>query len=103
MYISPTLPAAGGLWPIQAPPQAQALASMHIGSGPGVSGLSAMQVKPLWPSRSVRGVPSACIVTMVASEDTLAGAAFIALSISFWSSAAVGLAAGVAPAAGRAY
>ena len=55
---------------------------MHIGSGPGVVGLSAMQVKPLLPLRTVRNVPSGCGATTVASADTLAGAACIALAMS---------------------
>src|SRR6187455_2437583 len=52
---------------------------MHIGSGPGVSGLSAMHVNPFVPLRTVRIFPSASIATMVASFATPAGAAVIAL------------------------
>src|SRR5258708_38956245 len=82
MYIKPTLPAAGGLWSIQECTQAMALASMHIGSGPGVAGLSGMQVNPFVPLRIVRILPSASIATNVAPFATLAGAAFIALAMS---------------------
>src|SRR5258708_29556537 len=82
MYMKPTLPAAGGWWPIQECTQAMALASMHIGSGPGVAGLSGMQVKPFVPLRSVRREPLASMATTVAPFATLAGAAFIALAMS---------------------
>src|SRR6185295_7585227 len=69
-------------WPIQAIAQPIAFSSMHIGSGPGVAGLSAMQVKPPRPRRTVRIVPSARIATIVALRETAAGAADIALAIS---------------------
>src|SRR4249919_1638962 len=85
MYISPTLPEGGGLWPIHAPAHVSAEASMHIGSGPGVVGLSAMQVKPLVPARTVRRVPSGFAATTAAPAATLAGAACIALRMSSWS------------------
>src|SRR5580704_2597589 len=78
----PTLPAVGVLWPTQAWTHSIALASAHIGSGPGVAGLSGMQVKPLVPLRSVRILPSASIATMVAFLPTAAGAALMALLIS---------------------
>src|SRR4051794_39872763 len=81
MYIRPTVFAGGVPWLIQAIAQAVAFASMHIGSGPGVVGLSAMQVKPLLPRRTVRIAPWAPIATMVASRATAAGAADIALRI----------------------
>src|SRR6185437_7576298 len=81
MYMKPTFPAAGALCDIQAPAHANALASMHIGSGPGVAGESGMQVQPLWPFRSVRILPAAPIATMVASFATAAGAARSALAI----------------------
>src|SRR5437879_12896322 len=58
-----------------------AFSSMHIGSGPGVSGLYAMHVKPLLPLRKVRILPSAPMATMVACCATLRGAADIALAI----------------------
>src|SRR3990172_3921987 len=55
---------------------------MHMGSGPGVAGLSGMQLKPFVPWRSVRILPSASMATMVAPFATLLGAADIALAIS---------------------
>src|SRR5437660_10666735 len=82
MYMNPTFPAGGVSWLIQACAQAMALASMHIGSGPGVAGLSGMQVKPFVPLRTVRMVPSASMATTVAPFATLGGAAFIALAMS---------------------
>src|SRR5512135_2948786 len=81
MYMNPTLPCGGSLCAIQAPAHAKALASMHIGSGPGVAGLSGMQVKPFVPLRNVRMLPEASIATIVASLETFAGAARIALAI----------------------
>src|ERR1043165_8351606 len=81
MYMKPTLPAGGALWPIQAPAHSIAFLSMHIGSGPGVVGLSGMQVQPFLPSRRVFIAPSGCASTIVASPETEAGAAAIALSI----------------------
>src|SRR5258708_39815565 len=87
MYIRPTLPAAGVLWPTQALIHSSALASAPIGSGPGVAGLSGMHVKPLVPLRRTRILPSASIATMVAFFPTAAGAALMALLIS---SASVG-------------
>src|SRR6202035_838802 len=71
---------------------------MHIGSGPGVAGLSGMQVKPFVPLRSVRIFPSASIATIVAFLPTAAGAALIALLISSASDGAA-LAAGLAVSA----
>src|SRR5271169_3481415 len=58
---------------------------MHMGSGPGVAGLSGMQVNPFVPSRNVRIWPSAPIATIVAFALTFLGAARIALLIIFWS------------------
>ena len=55
--------------------------SMHIGSGPGVFGLSGMQVNPFVPLCSVRIFPSASIATTVAPFATLGGAALLALAI----------------------
>src|SRR3979411_1294039 len=66
---------------------------MHIGSGPGVAGLSGMQVKPFVPLRSVRILPSASMATIVAFLPTAAGAALIALLI-MSASARAALAAG---------
>src|SRR5687768_14771873 len=54
---------------------------MHIGSGPGVAGLSGMQVKPLLPLRRVFIVPSGLAATIVAFLATASGAADIALVI----------------------
>src|SRR5690349_13568366 len=53
---------------------------MHIGSGPGVAGLSGMQVQPLLPSRRVAIDPSASACMMVASREMDSGAADIALA-----------------------
>jgi hypothetical protein len=53
---------------------------MHIGSGPGVAGLSGMQVQPFLPARKVAIVPSAFGSTIAASWAIEAGAADIALS-----------------------
>src|SRR2546428_482417 len=54
---------------------------MHIGSGPGVVGLSGIHVNPFVPLRRVRMLPSDSIATTVAPFATLAGAAFMALAI----------------------
>src|SRR5271165_2597811 len=82
MYINPTFPAGGVLWFRYASIQSPAFLSQHIGSGPGVSGLSGMQVKPLDPLRSVRIPPFGSGATMVAFSATFFGAAFMALAIS---------------------
>src|ERR1700692_1345856 len=58
-----------------------AFLSMHMGSGPGVAGLSGIHVNSLVPLRSVRILPWASIVTMVAFLATPAGAALMALFI----------------------
>src|ERR1700680_1281780 len=87
MYMRPILPLAGVLWPIHAPAPSIAALSIHIGSGPGVAGLSGMQVNPFVPSRNVRIVPSAFIATIVAAALTFFGAACIALWIIFLSAA----------------
>src|SRR6478736_6178994 len=79
MYMKPTLPAGGAFFSTHAMTQSTDCLSMHMGSGPGVAGLSGMQVKPLVPLRSVRILPSASMTMTVASFATLAGAAFIAL------------------------
>src|SRR4051812_16793340 len=81
MYMRPTVLAGGVPWLIKAPTQVIPFASMHIGSGPGVTGLSAMQVKPLLPRRTVRIWPLAPMATMVAPRDTDGGAAAMALRI----------------------
>ena len=69
----------GGLWPIHACAHLAALASMHIGSGPGVAGLSGMQVQPLLPLRSSVILPSAPTVITDALCAIDAGAADSAL------------------------
>src|SRR3989344_4978908 len=81
MYMKPILPGTGGLCAIHAWTQSMAFLSMHMGSGPGVAGLSGMQVKPFVPWRRVRIFPSASIATMVAPFAIFAGAAAIALAI----------------------
>src|SRR5215475_9966323 len=58
-----------------------AAGSMHIGSGPGVAGLSGMQVKLLVPLRRVRIFPGESMATIVACLPTLGGAADSALAI----------------------
>src|SRR4051794_8746259 len=57
-----------------------ALASKHIGSGPGVVGASGMQVQPLVPLRTTVMVPLASAVTIDASCASDAGAADSALA-----------------------
>jgi hypothetical protein len=54
---------------------------MHIESGPGVTGLSGMQVQPFFPSRSVVVLPLSSIVTIAASCAIEAGAAASAPAI----------------------
>src|SRR4029077_8747070 len=82
MYMNPTFPAGGVLWCRYASIQSPAFLSQHMGSGPGVSGLSGMHVKPVAPLRSVRIPPFGSGDTMVASSATFLGAAFMALAIS---------------------
>src|SRR3954451_14136661 len=67
---------------IQAVAHSSPFWSMHIGSGPGVAGLSGMQVKVLLPLRMVRIFPSGPTATMAASCATAGGAADIALLMS---------------------
>src|SRR5712671_2061867 len=88
MYMNPTFPAGGVLWFRYASIQSPAFLSQHIGSGPGVAGLSGIHVKPLLPLRSVRIPPFGSGVTMVAFSATFFGAAFMALAISSSSVAA---------------
>src|SRR6478609_5351640 len=95
MYMTPALSVGGGLCPTQAMTKSIAFASKHIGSGPGVSGASGMQVKPLVPLRNSAILPSAPIVTIAASLATAAGAADSALAMG-------SLAATVAEAVGEA-
>src|ERR1039457_580895 len=80
MYINPTFPAGGVLWFRYASIQSPAFLSQHIGSGPGVAGLSGIQVKLLDPLRSVRIPPVGSGATMVAFSATFLGAAFMALA-----------------------
>src|SRR4051794_17037009 len=80
MYIRPTLLAGGGLCAIHASAHFMPLASMHIGSFPGVCGLSGMQVQPLVPWRTVVTAPLASIVMIAASCAIDAGAADCALA-----------------------
>src|SRR5512132_671359 len=80
--MNPTFPVSGALCDIHAPAHAIAFLSRHIGSGPGVAGLSGMHVKLLVPARSVRMVPSAAMLTIVAFFETDAGAALMALAMS---------------------
>src|SRR5580704_7445635 len=82
MYMNPTFPAAGAVCEIQACAHSSAAGSMHIGVGPGTSGLVGMQVKSLVPLRSVRILPSAVMATMVAWLPTFGGAADSALAMS---------------------
>src|ERR1700758_5089111 len=91
---------------------------MHIGSGPGVAGLSGMHVKLLVPLRTVRILPPSSMTTIVACLPTFGGAADSALAMSLaslgaalaaaafaagWSaaSATTAHAASVAPASNR--
>src|SRR5262245_49800166 len=98
MYITPVF-FGGSACLAQAITQSMALASMHIGSGPGVVGLSGMQVKPFSPLRSVRMAPAASMAITVAPLPTASGAAFMALATSASSEGPAGL-AGAAAAAG---
>src|SRR5579859_6766164 len=82
MYMNPTLPATGVFFSIQAVAHSSAFLSMHIGSGPGVVGLSGMQVKPLVPLRTSRILPWSSIATIVACFEIDAGAADMALLMS---------------------
>src|SRR6478735_3510880 len=81
MYMKPTRPDGGAACVIHACAQPIAAWSMHIGSGPGVVGLSGMHVKPPVPLRRVRILPSLPETMMVAVSATLRGAADIALLI----------------------
>src|SRR4029077_18664246 len=74
-----------------------AAGSMHIGSGPGVAGLSGMQVKLLVALRTVRILPPPSMTTIVACLPTLGGAADSALAMSS-ASVGPGLAAAGFPA-----
>src|SRR6185369_6736167 len=80
MYITPTVPVGGVFLPIHAAAHLAALVSMHIGSGPGVTGLSPMQVQPFLPSRMTFIAPLASMVAIAASWAIAAGAADSALA-----------------------
>src|SRR3954451_17847315 len=80
MYMTPTVPVGGGLCDVQACAHLPALASKHIGSGPGVAGASGMQVQPFVPFRTVVMAPLASAVTTEASCAMEAGAADSALA-----------------------
>src|SRR4030088_2536807 len=88
-YMNPTFPAGGVFLCRYASIHSPAFLSQHMGSGPGVSGLSGIHVKPLVPLRSVRIPPFGSGATMVASSATFLGAAFMALAISSSSVGAV--------------
>src|SRR5256714_7477722 len=81
MYMKPTFPAGGVLWFRYASIQSPALLSQHIGSGPGVAGLSGMQVKALVPLRRGCIPPFGSGATTVAFSPTFWGAALSALAI----------------------
>src|SRR5918994_4273359 len=88
MYMKPILFAGGVCFVSHACTHAIAFSSPHIGSGPGVAGLSAIQVKLLVPLRTVRILPSAEASTTVAPLPIADGAADIALLRSASSDAA---------------
>src|ERR1700674_4689055 len=75
MYIRPTLPAGGVVLAIIACIHSMDALSAHIGSGPGVCGLSGRQVNPLVPGRSVRIPPLASMAMTAACLATPGGAA----------------------------
>src|SRR5690348_17924935 len=97
MYMTPTAPCGGGLWWIQASAHFIAFASMHMGSGPGVAGLSGMQVQPLLPLRSTFELPFASTVTIDALWAIDEGAADSALWTGSLGAAALLFAAAAAP------
>src|SRR5918993_1207720 len=88
MYMKPTLLGGGVCFVSHVCIQAMAFSSPHIGSGPGVTGLSAIHVKLLVPLRTVRILPSADASITVASLPIADGAADMALLISTSSDAA---------------
>src|SRR5467141_4093454 len=79
MYMKPTLFFDGSFLFSQASTHSIAFRSAHIGSGPGVLGLSAMQVNWLLPWRTTRIFPSEPTSMMVASFPIACGAADMAL------------------------
>src|SRR5215212_9521977 len=80
MYMTPGVPSGGVLCAAHAWTHLPAFASKHIGSGPGVSGASGMQVQPFLPARTWFILPSAPTVTTAASCASDAGAADSALA-----------------------
>src|SRR5262245_66353477 len=81
MYMKPTLFFGGSFLFSQASTHSIALRSAHIGSGPGVFGLSAMQVNWLPPWRTTRIFPSLPTSMIVAPLLIASGAADMALFI----------------------
>src|SRR5271157_4565316 len=79
MYMKPTLFLGGSFLFSQASTHSIAFRSAHIGSGPGVLGLSAMQVNWLMPWRTIRIFPSESTSIIVAPFPTASGAADTAL------------------------
>src|SRR3984893_3407559 len=79
MYMKPTLFFGGSFLFSQASTHSIAFRSAHIGSGPGVLGLSAMQVNWLLPWRTTRIFPSESTSMIVASFPIACGAADMAL------------------------
>src|SRR3984893_2033127 len=77
--MKPTLFFGGSFLFSQASTHSIAFRSAHIGSGPGVLGLSAMQVNWLLPWRTTRIFPSEPTSMIVASFPIACGAADMAL------------------------
>src|SRR5262245_60982786 len=74
-------PGGGGLLLIHAFAHSMPGLSRHIGSLPGLMGLSGIQVNGPLPSRSTRILPCSSMAMMVASLATAFGAADMALAI----------------------
>src|SRR5260370_42087581 len=81
MYMKPTLFLGGSFLFSQASTHSIAFWSAHIGSGPGVLGLSAMHVNWLLPWRTTRIFPSLLTSMIVAPLPIASGAADMALFI----------------------
>src|SRR5680860_1257330 len=81
MYAVPTCPTCGAVLAMYAPNHACQALSAHIGSGPGVFGLSGIHSQPFVPARSSVIEPSAPISMIVALEATASGAALMAFAI----------------------
>src|ERR1700730_10578224 len=82
MYMKPTLLLGGSFLFSQASIHSIAFRSAHIGSGPGVLGLSAMHVNWLLPFRPIRIFPSDPTSMIVAPFPIASGAADMALLMS---------------------